>query len=252
MTEPLPSLTCLIVDDNEMNRLTLAHYVDMTPGLCLAAALPDGLAALTYLQTHPAVDVLLLDIAMPNLTGLDLIQVLPRPLPAVVLVTSHDYFAVQAFALPVSDYVVKPIEYPRFLQAIRRVQDCQGRDLHGRAAKVTALSAMQAPADPVSSDVYLRVNGKLLRLNFDDVLYIEAVSDYVNIATVKHKYVVHATLKSVGERLSFSHFMRVHRSYIANLQRIDAVEDYMLQMGPYEVPVSKSYQVALRDRLSSM
>ena len=118
MSEPTP-LRCVIAEDNEMNRLTLAHLVDLTPGLVLVASFADGLATLAYLQSHPPVDLLLLDIEMPHLTGLELIRVLPQPLPAIVLVTSHTNFAVQAFELPVTDFLVKPVEYPRFLQAVQ-------------------------------------------------------------------------------------------------------------------------------------
>ena len=242
----LPPLTCVIAEDNEMNRLTLAHLVDLTPGLTLVAALADGLATLAYLQSHPPVDLLLLDIEMPHLTGLELIRVLPRPLPAIVLVTSHQHFAVEAFELPVADYLVKPVVHPRLLQAVQRVRERRAV-APGEHPEATA----ELPA-PGSSDLFVKVNGRLMRLNFDDVLYVEALSTYSVLVTATHKHIIYATLGSLEERIPFAQFMRVHRSYIVNTRRIDAVEDHTLLLGPYFVPVGKSYEAGLRRRLNTL
>jgi two-component system LytT family response regulator len=233
----LRPLTCVIVDDNEMSRLALEHFVALTPGLELAATLPDGLAALHFLQTHPAIDLLLLDIEMPRLTGLELIRILPQPLPAIVLVTSHQNFAAEAFELPVADYLVKPVEYARFLQAVQRVYTLQPRP---------------APAPPADPNVFAKVNGRLVRINFDDVFYIEALSTYSVLVTATHKHIVHITLKHLEERLPFSHFVRVHRSYIVNTRRIDAIDDHQLTLGPYTVPVGKLHKAELMRRLAPL
>jgi two-component system, LytTR family, response regulator len=246
MSEPTP-LRCVIAEDNEMNRLTLAHLVDLTPGLTLIASFADGLATLAYLQSHPPVDLLLLDIEMPHLMGLDLIRVLPRPLPAIVLVTSHQHFAVEAFQLPVADYLVKPVDYPRFLQAVQRVHERRARPPAEELPEATA----ELPA-PGSSDLFVKVNGRLMRLNFDDVLYIEAMSTYSVLVTATHKHIIYATLKSIEERMPFAHFMRVHRSYIVNTRRIDSVEDHTLLLGPYFVPVGKSFEAELLGRLNTL
>ena len=242
-----PPLTCVIVEDNEMNRLTLAHFVELTPGLVLAAALPDGLAALHYLQGRPPVGLLLLDIEMPHLTGLELLQVLPHPLPAVVMVTSHPGFAAQAFGLPVDDYLVKPVEYARFLQAVQRVRTRHEKPVLAEAAQLVA-----EPLMPGSTDLFIKVNGRLLRLNFDDVHYIEALSTYSVIVTAAHKHIVYATLKMLEGRLPFAHFVRVHRSYIVNTKRIDALEDHTLLLGPFHVPVGKSYESGLQQRMNTL
>ncbi|MCI1186924.1 LytTR family DNA-binding domain-containing protein [Hymenobacter sp. DH14] len=242
-------LACVIVEDNEMNRLTLEHFVAITPGLTLQAALEDGRQALHYLHTEPPVQVLLLDIEMPHLTGLDLIRVLPKPLPAIVLVTSHEAFAVEAFELPVIDYLVKPVEYARFLQAVQLVRDRRHREPASLPARPPATIELAAPG---SSDLFVKVNGRLVRLNFDEVLYIEALATYSVLVTAAQKHIVYASLKILEDRLPFAHFMRVHRSYIVNTQRIDAVEDHVLLLGPYQVPVGKSYQTTLRDRLNTL
>ena len=239
MVDLIP-LTCVIVDDNEMSRLALEHFVALTPGLELAATLPDGLAALHFLQTHPPIDLLLLDIEMPHLNGLELIRILPQPLPAIVLVTSHQNFAAEAFELPVADYLMKPVDYARFLQAVQQVRTLWAR----------TVAAPSPIAD--NTNIFAKVNGRLVRINFDDVFYIEALSTYSVLVTATHKHIVHVTLKSLEERLPFSHFVRVHRSYIANTHRIDAVDDHQLVLGPYNIPVGKLHKAELMRRLAPL
>jgi two-component system LytT family response regulator len=241
MTATSTPLTCVIVDDNEINRLTLEHLVDLMPELTLVASLPGGVEALHFFRQGGQCDVLLLDVEMPNLTGLELAKLLPAPAPAIVLVTTHRSFAVAAFDLQVADYLVKPVEYGRFSQAMSRV-------LAQRPAPLPAKVA----ATPAGSDLFVKVGNRTIRIDFNDVLYIEALSTYSVLVTPNHKHIVYHTLKVLGERLPFEHFQRVHRSYIVNMQRIEAVEDYMLKLGPYEVPVSKSYQEGFLRNLCSL
>lgn len=240
------SLTCVIVDDNEINRLTLEHLVDLTPGLTLVASLPGGFEALHFFRQGGQCDVLLLDVEMPNLTGLELAKLLPAPAPAIVLVTTHRSFAVAAFELQVADYLVKPVEYGRFSQAMARVL----------ATRRPAARPISVPATPAATtteaDLFVKVGNRTIRVDFNNVLYIEALSTYSVLVTPKHKHIVYHTLKVLGERLPFDHFQRVHRSYIVNMRRIEAVEDYMLKLGPYEVPVSKSYQEGFMRHLCAL
>ena len=231
MTNATP-LTCIIVDDNEINRFTLEHLVDLTPELQLVASLPGGLEAL------------LLDVEMPTLTGLELARLLPKPAPAIVLVTTHREFAVAAFELQVVDYLVKPVELVRFNQAI-------GKVLASRPPAPALPPPSPTKAEP-APELFVKVGTRSIRINFDDVLYIEALSTYSVLVTTTQKHIVYMTLKALSERLPFAHFVRVHRSYIVNLRRIDAVEDHMLKLGNYEVPVGKSYQEEFARHLRSL
>ena len=228
-------LTCAIIDDDEINRLTLEHYVGLTPNLKLLASLADGLAGLTFFREGNRVDVLFLDIEMPHLSGLDLLRVLPNP-PEVIITTARQDFAVDAFALRVTDYLVKPFEFARFTQAVERV-----------SSRVGAAPAATAPAvaeAPTRTDLFVKVNSRMVRINFDEVLYVEALSDYVNIVTDKHKYIVYTTLKALETRLApYTNFVRVHRSYLLNTQHIESIEDNTANLhGGHFVPIGKSYQ----------
>ena len=224
-------MTCAIIDDDEINRLTLEHYVELTPNLKLVASLNDGIAGLTFFREGNKVDVLFLDIEMPHLSGLELLRVLTDP-PEVIITTARQDFAVDAFELRVTDYLVKPFDFARFTQAVQRV-----------ASRRTPAAAPVAEA-PTSADLFVKVNSRMVRINFDEVLYVEALSDYVNIVTPKHKYIVYTTLKALETRLgSFPNFMRVHRSYLLNTQHIESIEDNTANLsGGHFVPIGKSYQ----------
>lgn len=237
-------LTCIIVDDNEINRLTLEHLVDLTPELELVASLPGALETLTFFRAGGRCDLLLLDVEMPTLTGLELTKLLPKPAPAVVLVTTHRDFAVAAFELQVVDYLVKPVEAARFGQAISKV-------LAQRPAAPPAARPATRAAEP-PTDLFVKVGTKTIKINFDEVLYIEALSTYSVLVTSAQKHIVYLTLKALIERLPFAHFVRVHRSYIVNVRRIEAIENNILKLGPYEVPVGKSYQEEFARHLRSL
>ena len=225
-------LTCAIIDDDEINRLTLEHYVELTPNLKLVASLADGLAGLAFFREGNRVDVLFLDIEMPHLSGLDLLRVLPNP-PEVIITTARQDFAVDAFALRVTDYLVKPFEFARFTQAVERV-----------GSRVASIPAAPVVEMPTRSDLFVKVNSRMVRIDFDEVLYVEALSDYVNIVTEKHKYIVYTTLKALEIRLApYINFVRVHRSYLLNTQHIESIEDNTANLhGGHFVPIGKSYQ----------
>ncbi|TGD79811.1 LytR/AlgR family response regulator transcription factor [Hymenobacter wooponensis] len=234
---PLSPLTCVIVDDNEINRLTLEHLVDLTPDLQLAASLAGGIEALNYFRQGGQADILFLDIEMPLLSGLDLPRLLPTPAPAIIMVTTHRDFAVDAFALHALDYLVKPVVLDRFNQAVARVREQRQPPLPQVSSPPPAV-----PAPEPDTNLFVKVGTRMLRVDFSEVLYIEALSTYSVLVTKAQKHIVYLTLKALQERLPFAHFVRVHRSYIVNTALIDAVQDNTLKLGTHEVPVGKSYQ----------
>lgn len=239
-------LACVIIDDNEMNRLTLERSVQRHDQLRLAASFPDAVEALAYFHAGGPADVLLLDIEMPHLSGLELVKLLPEPKPAIILVTTHTSFAVDAFELRVLDYLVKPVGFGRFCQAIARVTEQRA------ATIVPPLKPAPADISSTGSDLFVKTSGKFLRINFEEVLFIEALSTYVVLVTDKCKHIVGGTLKHMEERLPFRHFVRVHRSYIVNMHRVEVMVDNMLKLGVHEVPVSRPYQEDFAQRLQAL
>lgn len=240
--------TCVIVDNNEIDLYLIEHLVGLTEGLRLVASFTKAREALHFLQAHPEIDLLLLDIEMPELSGLALMRELAAPRPAVIIVSGHRDFAIEAFDLHVADYLLKPVEYKRFEEAVRQFQQ-------RRPAPAVPAPVLPEPTPdlvPDGHDLFVKVNNRLVRLNFDEVLYIEAMSTYSTLVTAKQKFIVHYTLKSIAERLPFAHFRRVHRSYIVNTQLIDSIEDNVLLLAGHEVPLAKSYQDELLHGLRSL
>jgi len=251
MPVPTPA-SCVIVDNNEIDLYLVEHLVELTDGLHLVASFTDARAALHFLQAHPEIDLLLLDVEMPELSGLELMQQLARPHPAVIIISSHRNFAIEAFDLHVADYLLKPVAYARFQESIQLLQ--QRQLLPGLLPAAAAPAPADAPpsTDNDSHDLFVKVNNRLVRLNFDEVLYIEAMSTYSVLVTAKQKFIVHYTLKRIAGRLPFAHFRRVHRSYIVNTKLIDSIEDNMLLLAGHEVPLAKSYQDELLHSLRSL
>jgi len=187
--------------------------------------------------TKEPVDLLLLDIEMPEMTGLELIKNLGNKKPLIIFTTAKKDYAVEAFELNVIDYLIKPVAPARFLQAIDRANE--------------ALESNKQEVKVGEQEfVFVKDNGILKRINVDDILYLEAMGDYVKVHTPQKFHVLHATLKSIEEKLPASKFLRVHRSYIVSLNKIDYIQEGMIAIGKASVPVADTYRSALNKRLN--
>lgn len=229
-------MTCIIIDDNPMARLALRNMVSEIEDLQLVGECESAMEAFNFLQkTH--CDLLLLDVEMPGMSGLDLLQSLEHQ-PLVILITAKAKYAVEGFDLEVVDYIVKPVLLPRLLKAVQRAQE----------RKVT-----QTPADvhELHNDhLFVRVENQLLRIDFKDILFIRALGDYVVFQTNEKKLPVHLTMKAVEDKLPNDLFIRVHRSYIVAMDKIENMEQNSLKITKYIVPISESYKKKLLSKLN--
>ncbi|MCB0567084.1 MAG: response regulator transcription factor [Phaeodactylibacter sp.] len=229
-------MTCLIVDDNPLARLALRNMASEIEGLQLAGECESAIDAFNFLQKTPA-DLLLLDVELPGMSGLELLKSLDHQ-PLAILITSKTDYAVEGFDLQVVDYIVKPVALPRLLKAVQR-----------------AMERFEAHYPPGAEELgpsylFARVNNQLLRIDFDDVLFVQALGDYVVFQTADKKHPVHLTMKAVEERLPPSRFLRVHRSYIVALNKIANLEQNSLLVGKHIVPVSENYKGELMQKLN--
>lgn len=229
-------MKCIIVDDNKMARMALKQLVSQVPSLELVAECTDATEALGSLNTTQ-VDLLLLDIEMPDMTGLDLIRKLGNNKPLIIFTTAKKDYAVEAFELNVVDYLVKPIALPRFKQAIEKAQE-------------TIESNKQEVKVEEQGFVFVKDNGVLKRITIDDILFLEAMGDYVKVHTPQKFHVVHATLKSIEEKLPASKFIRVHRSYIVAINKIDYIQEGTISIGKTTIPVADTHKSNLNKRLN--
>ena len=229
-------MTCLIIDDNPLARLALRNMASEIEGLQLAGECESAMEAFNFLQKNPA-DLLLLDVELPGMSGLELLKSLDHQ-PLAILITSKTDYAVEGFDLQVVDYIVKPVALPRLLKAVQRAME--------RFEAQHPASAEELGA----SHLFARVNNQLLRIDFDDVLFVQALGDYVVFQTADKKHPVHLTMKAVEERLPPSRFLRVHRSYIVALNKIANLEQNSLLVGKHIVPVSENYKGELMQKLN--
>jgi DNA-binding LytR/AlgR family response regulator len=229
-------MKCLIVDDNKMARMAMKQLVGQVKDLELVQECEDAMEAYNLINSQQ-IDLIFLDIEMPGMTGLELTKNLGSKSPLIVFTTAKKDYAVEAFELNVVDYLVKPVTPSRFLQAVERANEALASDKE--EVKVEE-----------QEFVFVKDNGILKRINVDDILYLEAMGDYVKVHTSQKFHVLHATLKSIEEKLPATKFIRVHRSYIVSLSKIDFIQEGVISIGKATVPVADTYRTTLNKRLN--
>jgi DNA-binding LytR/AlgR family response regulator len=228
-------IRCAIVDDEEMSRKNIEQLVKRVSDLKLVVVCKDAIEASNALRNEN-VDLVFLDVEMPEMTGIELIKSLKHK-PEIVLVTSKENYAVEAFEYDVADYIVKPATYERFLKAYDRVKVRMTTD----------------DENSVNNDaVFVKVDSQLVKVKTSDILWVEAFGDYVNINTEHDKFIVHSTMKGMENKLSPEQFLRVHRSYIVRLEKIKAIEETIIIIGKKLIPIGDSYRSSLMKRLNML
>lgn len=229
-------MNCLIVDDNKIARTTLKQLASQVNDLQVAGECTSAMDAYNLLQEQ-TVDLLLLDIEMPGMSGLELTKILDQKRPVIIFTTSKKEYAAEAFELNVADYIVKPVTPARFIQAIDKAREM----IASRKEEVK----MEA-----EEFIFIRDSNVVKRLQLDDILFAEAMGDYVKLYTPQKFYAIHTTLKLVEERLPAAKFIRVHRSYIVALSKIDTIQQGSLVISGKSVPVADAYRAALNKRMN--
>ncbi len=225
------TMNCLIVDDDPTSRKLIGELVDKTDWLNLIATCGSAEEASGALVENE-IDLILLDVEMPGMNGLELLESLNKRYD-VVLITSKEEYAVDAFDHGVTDYLVKPVEYSRFLKACNKAQE----NLKSQG-EVGAFEY-----------IFVKSGTAYVKVNIPDVRYIESMGDYVVIYTEEKRHVINITMKETEAKLASRNFMRVHRSYIVNLNSVKEIEDNTISVGDKSIPVSRSYKKALMDKL---
>ncbi len=240
-------LRCLVIDDDPLSVQIVLNCIANTPFLQAVGSCTSAVEAAEKLRTQAQpIDVLFLDIEMPMMSGIDLLR-MQIELPQVVLITSSDDYAVQAFEFAVADYLLKPLSYPRFLQAAQKVLELISAE---RAAETEAASQPVPATEP--DFTFVKVDTKLVRVDFKEVQYVEALGDYVHIVTSHSKLIVYSTMRAIEEKFPPSQFVRVHRSFIVNINCIQALEDNSLLIKDKYVPVGQTYLRTVLQRLNRL
>lgn len=218
-------LTCVVIDDEPLALELLGQYISRFTELQLVHCFTDAVETVSFLKNNP-VDLLFADINMPDITGVDLVKSLPVK-PMVIFTTAYRKFAVEGFELDAIDYLLKPIEFNRFSKAVNKAMDFY------RYKKTTKSK---------EESIFVRSEYQMVKINLEEIEYIESVEDYLKIHLSSGKYVMTLmTLKSILEKLPATQFQRIHRSYVVALPKVKSIVNRKLRISSVELPVSDSY-----------
>jgi DNA-binding LytR/AlgR family response regulator len=233
-------MNCIIIDDEKMARVIIKTFCNEIEDLHILHEFSSAIEAIKFLNEN-TVDLIFLDIHMPNFSGLDFIKSLKNP-PKIILTTSDNKFAIEAFEYDfIIDYLLKPIKLPRFIKAIEK--------LNKKEISSNSLVNEVHNTPDVENDFYINIDRRLIKIDLPSIYLIEAKGDYIKIKTENQDYTVHSTLKKIEEKLPDSLFLKIHRSYIINLKKIVDIEDNSVLIKKDVIPVSRSKRPELMKRL---
>jgi DNA-binding LytR/AlgR family response regulator len=225
------NLNCLIVDDEPLSQDVIIDFVNASPELNLVAVCSNALEANSYLKNQK-IDILFLDINMPKLSGISFVKSLKAP-PSIVFITAYPEYAVEGFEVDAVDYLLKPVSFERFRTAVNRLLErlSENNDTKNR------------------THLMVRANKKNYRINFDELLYLEAQGDYVRFVTTEKSLMVHGTLKEFLTQIPDNLFVQIHKSYAISLSKIIYTEGYQVKIADYKLPISLSYKNELLEKI---
>ena len=234
-------INCIAVDDEPLALDIMRDYCSRIPFLNLEKTFGSAIDSVEYIRTHP-LNLLFLDIQMEELSGIQLLNALNHR-PYVILTTAFDSYALQGFDLDVMDYLLKPISFERFLKGVNKVFD-----------KVQSNNISNPPNHALSASVrdpffFVKTETRIEKIRFDDVLYIEGMGDYWRIITTSKKIMSLLNYKKLEDILPKNQFIRVHKSFIIALDKIDSVERNRIKIGDRLIPISETYRKSFFDRI---
>ena len=224
-------LKCVIVDDEPIALEILTSYIDKTSQLELIKSCKNASETLVFMQENTA-DLYFLDINMPEITGLSLAKIIDKK-AKVIFTTAYREYAVDGFNLQAVDYLLKPISYDRFLQAIQKIIPSK-------------------TAENKVDFMFVRSERKMVKINFDTILYIESLSDYVKIITPQKTIVTRENISSLEEKLAYDNFIRIHRSYIVSISKMTSYTNEFIEIENKALPISRSYKESVLQKLAEV
>src|SRR5215203_2254226 len=226
-------IICLAVDDEPPALEVLKKFIGSVHTLELVATCTDAIEAINFLQSKP-VDLIFLDIKMPELLGTDLIRSLKNP-PKVIFTTAFRKYAIEGFELDAVDYLLKPISFDRFLKAVNKVFQLN-------LQSNTNTAGAENHPESAQPFLYLRADRKMVKVLFNDILYIEGLRDYIRIFTTSRQIITKHLLASLEEMLPSDAFLRIHRSYIISISKIDSFNSDTIEIGKKELPIGRLFK----------
>lgn len=221
-------IKCVLVDDEPLAIKVLQNYFVNFPDFEIVGTFNNSLDALDFVNNN-TVDALFLDINMPMMTGFELISLLENK-PKVVITTAFREFAAESYDLEVLDYLVKPIPLPRFIKCINKI-----------TAEYNLKNNIKTEAIRTDSHIFIKVDKKMMKINIDEILFIEGMKEYIKVVTPDKTYITHKSLTSQSEELPTDRFMRIHKSYTIALDKVKSIEGNRVQIHTYTIPIGRNF-----------
>ncbi|HMK03200.1 MAG TPA: LytTR family DNA-binding domain-containing protein [Ferruginibacter sp.] len=234
----LGGINCIIIDDEPLSRKGLKEYIADIDFLNLVGEFDNPLGA-TEVIAGGEVQLLFLDIQMPKITGIDFFKTLKNP-PPVIFTTAYPQYALDGFEVNALDYLVKPVSFERFLKAAMKAKEFY---------EVRQKNKAEVLAGSAAEYFFIKADNKLVKIAFDDILFVEALQNYVTIHTAAKKYISYLTFKSVEDYLPPDRFIKVHKSFIISAAKVDSIDGNEIRMGQHQVPISRSFKDEVTDKL---
>jgi two-component system, LytTR family, response regulator len=226
-------MKCVILDDEPLAVELITKYIDDTENISLAFAGTNAFEAIQFIQKNE-VDIIFLDMQMPELTGIQVLKIIGNNYK-VIFTTAYTDYALDGYEYNITDYLLKPISYERFLKAIQKIE----------TTNAVAVKNITAEDD----FIFIKSDSKMIKINLKEILFIEGLKDYISIQTEKEKLITLQNLKTFEQHLSAQQFMRVHKSYIVALNKIDTVERNRIFIGSYPIPIGETYRDVFLKRI---
>lgn len=227
-------IKCLVVDDEPPAREILKQHIAGVEALELAGTCANAVEAVSFLKDHP-VDLIFLDIQMPQLLGTNFIRTLKSP-PKVIFTTAFRKYALEGFELDAVDYLLKPISFERFLKGVNKVLQINS------ASELSSPSSHENHKEPANSFLYFRAERKMVKVYFNDILFIESLKDYIKIVTQNRTIVTKYVLTTLAELLPSEDFLRIHKSYIVAINKIESFNADNIHIAKHELPIGRLYK----------
>ena len=226
-------IRCIAVDDEPPALEVMKKYIESVQTLELVATCSDAIDAINILQQQ-SIDLIFLDIKMPEILGTDFVKTLKNP-PKIIFTTAYRKFALEGFELDAVDYLLKPISFDRFLKDVNKLVDM-------RVVKHTSALSFAKPRQEISEVVYFRSNRKMIKVELDEILFVESLKDYIKVVTKNRAIVTKHSISSLEENLPKDRFLRIHRSYIVAIDKIESYTNETIEISKKELPISRMYR----------
>jgi len=233
---------CLIVDDEPLARDLMRSHINKLENFQIVAECGDAMKALHELRSQP-VDLMFMDIQMPQITGIEFLKTL-RNAPKVIITTAYREYAIEGFELDVVDFLLKPITFERFLKSVNKYYQTNTEEVRSQPNEISVIGS-----NTDDEFIYVKENKKVIKVHLHDILYIEGLSEYVQIHTEKRKIVTKNSMNNMASKLPDPGFMRIHKSYIVSLSKIQAFTSSIIEIPGKRLPIGRSYKNAVIEAL---